>query len=261
MHLATGQRSICTDERDLAIINAIQVNPRAPWARIGTALDIDADTAARRWARLVADGSAWLTADPGIPRPNRMYVAFIEVDCATDQAVAAGMALARQPGVAMVEHVTGDHDLCLMLYAADLAALSDFMLNTMARVPGVVATRSYLGTQMFIEGSNWQLGSLAPDQQRMLRGTDQPAVAGKPIEEADLRELVQVLSEDCRLSISELAARLGTSRPTARRRLETALAHRQFIIRCDVSRTVAGTPIGATLRTVVPANEFTAITR
>ncbi|WP_241196675.1 AsnC family protein, partial [Streptomyces sp. ADI95-17] len=39
-------------ELDLALVDALQAAPRAPWSRIGRALGVDATTAARRWERL-----------------------------------------------------------------------------------------------------------------------------------------------------------------------------------------------------------------
>lgn len=250
------------DERDLALINAMQINPRASWAAIGLALDVDAGTAARRWAQLVADGSAWLTVDPGVPRTNRMFVAFLEVDCAPEQAVAAGPVLAHHPGVALVEHVTGDHDLCVMVYTPELSALSEFLLESIARVPGVLGVRSHIGTQLFLEGSTWQLGALAPDRQRMLRVADRTlARTTTLLPDADVRPLMHALSDDCRISISELALRLGLSRHIARRRLDAALGTRQLVIRCDVSRAMVGMPIATNLRTTVPPNELAATAR
>lgn len=249
------------DERDLALINAMQINPRASWTAIGLALDVDAGTAARRWAQLVAAGSAWLTIDPGVPRTNRMLVAILEVDCAPDQAVAAGAVLARHPGVALVEHVTGDHDLCLMVYTPELAALSAFLLESIAQVPGVLAVRSHLGTQLFIEGSSWQLGALEPDRQRMLRAADRRPARTMMLPDPEVRALMHALADDCRISISELALRLGLSRQTARRRLDIALGSRQLVIRCDVSRAMVGMPVAANVRTTVPASELAATAR
>jgi hypothetical protein len=37
------------DELDLALVNALQISPRAPWTEVATALEVDAATVARRW--------------------------------------------------------------------------------------------------------------------------------------------------------------------------------------------------------------------
>lgn len=46
-------------ELDLALVNALQISPRAPWTELAKALDIDAATVARRWERLRTAGHAW----------------------------------------------------------------------------------------------------------------------------------------------------------------------------------------------------------
>ncbi|MFC4951235.1 Lrp/AsnC family transcriptional regulator [Pseudonocardia sp. GCM10023141] len=243
-----------TDETDLALIAAIRLDPRAPWAKIGQALDVDAATAARRWARLVDDGTAWLTADPGTPRADHMCLAFVEVNCATDQAAAAGRELAGNPRIASVEHVTGGHDLCLTVFAPGLDGISDVLLAEIAQVPGVIATRSYLATQFFTADRTGQRGTL--DEARLRRPPTAP-----PLPEPDVRELLHAMAGDCRISVSALAQRLGVSRATARRHMDTALAHRQLVIRCDVTRSVTGTPVVANIRTIVPPDELAAVGR
>ncbi|MEK0100560.1 AsnC family protein, partial [Streptomyces sp. A475] len=50
------------EETDLALVDALQTDPRAPWSRIGPAVGVDATTAARRGARLERAGLAWVTA-------------------------------------------------------------------------------------------------------------------------------------------------------------------------------------------------------
>jgi DNA-binding Lrp family transcriptional regulator len=64
-----------------------------------------------------------------------------------------------------------------------------------------------------------------------------------------------LLAEDPRMPVSDLAERLGVSRPTARRRLGAALATRQLVLRCDVSQVVAGWPVSAILWAAVPPGE------
>ena len=49
------------DELDLAIVNCLQLQPRASWTLVGEALDVDPVTVARRWQRLSSAGIAWVS--------------------------------------------------------------------------------------------------------------------------------------------------------------------------------------------------------
>ncbi|MFC4945164.1 Lrp/AsnC family transcriptional regulator [Pseudonocardia sp. GCM10023141] len=249
------------DELDLALVNAVQLGPRASWTTIGRVLEVDAATALRRWTRLVEEGTAWLTADPGTPRGDRMWVAFVEVDCARGQVDAAAAVLALHPAIVSVQIVSGSCDLLLTVFIADLAALSTVLIEAIARVPGVLASRRYLATQIHRDGSRWQRGTLDAAQRHMLRDTTRTTATGPLLGDDELRALVHALAPDCRASISDLSALLGVSRATARRRLETALAHRQLVIRCDVSGVISGAPLAVVLRAAVPPDELVPIAR
>ena len=49
------------DELDLAVVNCLQLSPRASWTLVGEALDVDPVTVARRWQRLSSAGIAWVS--------------------------------------------------------------------------------------------------------------------------------------------------------------------------------------------------------
>ena len=247
------------DELDLALLHALQVDPRAAWAQVGDTVGVDAATAARRWSRLAAQGVAWLTVDPGTPRPGRMVVAFVEVACAADQIMPTATQLAHDPRVASVEHVTGGRDLLLTVFTASMAGLADFLSRGMAAVPGVRTTRSQLATRMATEGSKWRLRALDPAQRsRIGRGEVGGPAADPLLPDPELRRLLGLLTEDPRIPISDLAARLGVSRPTARRRLGAALATRQIVLRCDISRAAVGALVPVNLWTSVAPAEHAA---
>ncbi|MFI6288203.1 Lrp/AsnC family transcriptional regulator [Streptomyces sp. NPDC051018] len=137
------------DELDLALINALQLDPRAPWSRVGTALGVDPVTAARRWSRLAEEGIAWVTAHPG----RLPVVAFIEVDCEAGWVPATAATLARWPHVVSVEHTSGAHDLLLTVMLPGLNALSRFVRDSVGTVNGVRATRTQLITKVYALGA------------------------------------------------------------------------------------------------------------
>ena len=86
------QDSAELDEVDLALVNALQLQPRAPWALVGDVLGINPVTAARRWARLESEGLAWISAYPPIT-PHQAN-AFVEIACEPGQ----GLSVAGENG-------------------------------------------------------------------------------------------------------------------------------------------------------------------
>ncbi|MDH6109724.1 DNA-binding Lrp family transcriptional regulator [Kitasatospora sp. MAP12-15] len=53
------EQATILSEDDLALINALQLRPRASWTVLGAALGVDPVTVARRWNRLARRGEAW----------------------------------------------------------------------------------------------------------------------------------------------------------------------------------------------------------
>ena len=49
-------RSVVLDEEDLALVEALQRDPRAPWTEVAAMVGTNAVTASRRWERLRASG-------------------------------------------------------------------------------------------------------------------------------------------------------------------------------------------------------------
>lgn len=241
------------DEVDTAMVHALQLNPRAPWTLIGEVIGIDPVTARRRWNRLESAGAAWLTAYPALRRGAAGVLAFVEVNCEADYVRSAARTLASDPRVASIEHVTGDRDLCLTVGLRSLAQLSHVLAGDINRVRGIRSTRTQLATSTFIEGSAWHLGALDGTQrQRLAR---RPVPATPPPREQDVQDLVRALAPDVRMGIGELAQRLGCGREAARRRLDSALAHRALHLRCDVVQQQSGWPVSVTLWADVPPGQ------
>lgn len=68
-------------ELDRRLINVLQIDPRATWAKVGKILGMSPTTVAHRWQRLVDDGIAWITACPNL---DQQMTAIVEVDCHTE---------------------------------------------------------------------------------------------------------------------------------------------------------------------------------
>ncbi|RPE42321.1 DNA-binding Lrp family transcriptional regulator [Streptomyces sp. Ag109_O5-1] len=246
-------------ELDLALVDALQTAPRAPWTRIGRALGVDATTVARRWERLRDSGLAWIT---GYDAARTATVGYVEVRCRPRSAAAVSAAVARLPWVFSVEETDGAHDLFLSVVATDLPTLGRSVREAIGALPGVRAVRTRLGITQYGEGSDWRTRALEPADRAALgeRGRhgrtteysthmyDRPA----PEDQA----LLAALAEDGRLGWTELAARTGVGEHAARRRLGRMLREGAVTIRCDLARPLAGLSAALVYRARVPHGEL-----
>ncbi|MFI1523230.1 MULTISPECIES: Lrp/AsnC family transcriptional regulator [Kitasatospora] len=241
------------DELDLALVDALRVDPRAPWSRLAAPLGVDPATLSRRWARLTANGDAWVTCYPSADRIGRGLTALVQVDCPADRVTGVAAALARHPQAASIELVTGDADLLLTVAAYDHAALTAYLLDRLGTVPGVLRTRTTLVERTVAEGSRFSNGALDAEQRRAIAapppGTARP-VADRRVEE-DLA-LIRALGADGRMPYAALAARTGLPATTVRRRLAELRDSGRAVLRCDASPRVTGHPVGAMLWLDVP---------
>ncbi|MFD5922930.1 Lrp/AsnC family transcriptional regulator [Kitasatospora sp. NPDC058201] len=248
------------DELDLALVNAMQLRPRAPWSLLGQTLGISPVTAARRWRRLSEAGIAWVTAY-GLPHPEDPgCVAYLDLDCAPDRLGQIADDLAEDPHVMSIDHLSQGCDLVVTAAFTDLAAVSRYTAERLGRLPGVNAVRTHLATGFYAEGIRWRLDSL-DHAQRVELHDDHPAANGPPpavraeVRRED-RELLIRLGVDGRLDQAELAAATGLSPSTLRRRLDRLAASDAIRFRCEIAARDAGRPVMTTFRADLPPDRL-----
>lgn len=240
-------------EEDLALLDALQVNPRASWALVGQVLEVDPVTAARRWARLHKEGMAWVSVTLGPHETGQLSLAVVEVQCERGMNAVVAAALARSVSVVSVEHVAGAYDLSAVIIAADFPALSELLLVGLPSLAGVARIRSYFVTRLFEATGRWRLHVLGQNQVRQLREA-YPQVSAdraRSLGTTD-RALFRELSTDGRRSYAEVGDVLNVSGRTVQRRLTALMARRELAFRCDVARVLTGWPSSALLWLNVP---------
>lgn len=239
------------DELDFALVNALQIAPRAPWRLLGEVLGVNPVTVARRWERLTDAGLAWVTAYSSSQLMRSMPYAVVTITCAADSIMSVGESLLDDPQAVTVSHTVGTSDLMVAVWIPDLPTLSRYLLRRLNRLPGVLSSRISVATEMFAEGSGWRLQALDPAQRRKLQSDVRPRPANLVIRPGD-RDLVVALSHNGRASHEELADRTGTSIGTVRRRLHRLLGEGAIALRCEMSRSTSGSPVEATMWIAVP---------
>jgi DNA-binding Lrp family transcriptional regulator len=243
------------NETDLALVNALQINPRAPWSLIGQALGIGATTAVRRWQRLVDRGSAWMSAYPAGDLARRLGLAFAQVTCVPGRQVEVAQAIAADAHVPTVDYVAGNYDLLAHVVAPGLTEVSDYVVHRLSRVPGVVQARTLVSPRMFSEGSRWQVRAISPEQREMLRARATQPAPVSAFTALD-RALLLALGEDGRASCSELALCLGVSASTVRRHVDALLGAGMLRLRCEIARAQSPAPVTVLLLLRVPPDQL-----
>lgn len=231
------------DESDLRLINCLQIRPRASWAALGRVLQLDPATVARRWDRLQRAGLAWVTCHHGRSNADDL-LAYVEVEIAGTPVDQVAREVAHDPMVVSVHHTTGFRSLVLSVMAPDPLAISSFVSEFLAAIPGVTAARTEVVTRRYADASAWRLDALTHSEVEALqKGCPRPEVVvvsspPSPEERALLHELV----DDGRISTMELARRLEVSEATVRRRLNRLFREGRAALRCEVSQAVSGWP-------------------
>ncbi|WP_377273539.1 Lrp/AsnC family transcriptional regulator [Peterkaempfera sp. SMS 1(5)a] len=250
------------DEADLELIHALQVDPRATWTTLGKVLRAAPVTVARRWQRLQNSGLAWVTCVAGPAAHGDFCMAYAEIACHPGRLAEVSSALAAEPAVRYVHHLTGDHGLLVVFALPSPAAVSDHVHALLDPLPGVRDYRLQIRTTGFREPSRWRLRSLEPAQESELRptGPEDTARASVRLQPGD-QVLYRLLHEDGRMPFAELAERAGISEPTARRRVRRLLDDRVLRLRCEVAQSVSGWPATSVLWATAPAGHLDAVGR
>jgi DNA-binding Lrp family transcriptional regulator len=246
---ATSEETVgMLDETDLAVVDALQINPRASWTALAKVLELAPITLARRWQRLTDTGAAWVTVALG---NSSSRGAIVEFSCAPGAAAVVADQLAELPHVISVGVTTGEYQVFALIMAPTLAAISDVLVRTLPIPEQVIRVRSHVFDSTF-GGIVWRLGVMSPNQAEQVREVMGPALREiRPFGTAD-RDLFLALGRNGRRSYADLAAELNTSPQVVKRRLDRLRRHGDITFRCDVARPLAGWHTMALLWLAVP---------
>lgn len=254
----TLQDSANMDELDLALVNALQLRPRASWVDLARPLGSTATTLARRWDRLSSAGLAWVTASFGREFSRSRCIAYVMIRSDPRERSHVVEELARCPEAATIEVATGGHDINCDVLTRDLRELDRFLTGKVYGVRGISSVSVLLTTSLYLEGSRWRLRSLDQGQLSVLAKGTMSLPRGQHAIDLDGldRSLLEHLAHDGRLSWAELSGLTGTSTATARRRLGRLMSSGIVAFRCEIAHPLAGWPIQASLLAQAPAADL-----
>jgi DNA-binding Lrp family transcriptional regulator len=245
------------DETDVALLDALHVNPQISFEELARVLDISPVTAARRWRRLVSTGRAWVSSAIGPRLPVK--AALFEAECAPGAALSVANELAATPQVFSVNITTGRDNVYALLVAADQPRLSELIVDVLPAAAGLLRVQSALITELF-SGTRWRLGGLSSGQIRAVMPDSTTAAQAHDFDDFD-RELFLALQRDGRLRCRDLAAEVDQSEPAVRRRLRLLTRSGLLAFRTDFARVEAGWLTGVALKLQVKGAPVAAVGR
>jgi len=247
------QTAPVADSLDRRIISALQIDGRASWQRIATALDEAERTVVRRGTRLL---------DSGLVRVGAMALhgrsTVVGVRCAPGQARMVASALARRPDCVFTHVLTGSPD-CVAELLCPREELASLVLDELPGLPGMVETFTLPVLRHIRTIREWHSGLLTDDEIAALAGPSKapaPSADGDVMPPGDMahdlsrsdRLLLNALAEDGRCTYEELGRVTGVSEATARRRLVALRREGRVRIRAVIEPALLGLPVEAMLR-------------
>jgi DNA-binding Lrp family transcriptional regulator len=211
------------DPLDQRIVQALQLDGRAPFRRIGEVLGVSDQTVARRYTRLRTSAGLRVL---GLTDPLRIGLTpwCVRVRCTPDAAASIGDALARRTDTRWVSLLSGGTEIFCFTYASGPGAEEDaLVLQKLPRTPRVVQVTAHALLHVFFGQDLSPVSRTGPLEPAQLQALRPPAVGpadtGPVGLAAEDHRLLDALARDGRTPAAELAGLTGWSQTTVRRRM------------------------------------------
>jgi DNA-binding Lrp family transcriptional regulator len=260
-----ASESLMLDPIDRQILHALQISPRASFARMATVLDVSEQTVARRYQRLLAHGVVRVTAlrDPNATPSLGMWT--LRIGCRPGSALDLAEALARRADTSWVGVGAGGAEVSCQAMIDDEEAGAEGLLHQLPRASNVLTFSAHQMIHRFAGrgevdwiARGYELGKA--QRAALVEGT---LVLGESNEVQSYTTtllpsdaaLMRALSRDGRASWATLASATGWSQRQAAHRVNELVAGGGIFFHLDVAHRVIGLRSVANLWfTVAPAD-------
>jgi DNA-binding Lrp family transcriptional regulator len=244
------------DALDLKLMQALQLDGRAPFSRIGEVLGVSDQTVARRFRRLRTAAGVRVIGLVDESRLGRTSW-IVRMRCTPDVAEQLANALARRPDTSFIDLVSGGTEVLCAMKPRSRKARDELLFDRLQRTPRVVSVSAHCLLHIYYGGSlGWisKIQALAADEVEALRP---PPVEppGTPVSlDPDDEALVAVLGRDGRATYSELQAATGQSESAVKRRVDRLRSSGVLYFDVQHDNELLGHGVGAMLwLTVAPS--------
>jgi DNA-binding Lrp family transcriptional regulator len=251
-------RSTTIDLLDRRIIQALYIDPRAPFNRLSEVLGPSEQTVARRYRRLFDSRVVRVVGQLDSQRLGQSDWA-VRIRCAPGAAPTVATRLAEHPDTAWVQLTSGGTEIFSTIHSRDRQLRTPLLLSQLSVGRQVIAVEAYCLLHLFATGASPPPGSndLGQDEIDRLRA---PVRSQTPVERSTVTlqdtdwPLVQALAEDGRAAYRKLAQRTHWHESTVRRRVEELSASGLLSFEVDLDTAAVGIRSPALLwMTAVPA--------
>ncbi len=236
------------DELDLRLLDALETNARASFARLGEVLGVSDQTVARRYRRLCAEGGLRVVAVRDAERLGQDQWT-LRLRCVPDSAQAIADALAKRPDTNWIGIASGGTEVIFGTRPRSPGDRDDLLLGKLPRTPRVLEIRAYQLLHRFYGGPTGWLSKfrmLTDDQKTALRPDTVPAAGPARIDPED-EPLVAALERDGRATYPELRRATGRSESAVKRCMGALLGSGAVYIDVEYHSETIGYPVAAVL--------------
>ena len=227
------------DETERRIAAVLMASPRASWRTVARVLDLSERTVVRRATPLIHDGTLRLTAVRNPDRFPRLIPMALRIRCRPSRIKAIAAGLARRADTVWVDVLGGGDEISGILFLDGPKGRTELLLRDLPATADVQSWDAYDLLKVFPAGFVWSAGVLRTEQFDALAPfAHEPSAMPEPQPLDDA--LIDQLVVDARAGYSELAARLGTSASTVRRRLDTIVSAHMVRLACEVDLRLLG---------------------
>ncbi|MET7930779.1 Lrp/AsnC family transcriptional regulator [Streptomyces sp. NPDC005349] len=245
------------DALDLKLMQALQLDGRAPFSRIADVLGVSDQTVARRFRRLrssVGLRVLGITDEARLGRTNWI----VRLQCTPDGAEQLGSALARRPDTSYVGLLSGGTEVICAMRPRTSQERDELLLARLQRTPRVISVSAHCVLRYFYGGPvGWlnKINALDADQEAALRlPPADPSAAPPDLDSLD-EALLTMLHRDGRTPLTELQAATGQTESVVKRRLTRLQSSGILYFYVQHTHELLGNDVRATLwLTVAPAS-------
>jgi DNA-binding Lrp family transcriptional regulator len=247
------------DVLDRRIIQALYIDPRAPFSRLADVLGSSEQTVSRRYRRLFDDRILRVVGQLDSQRLGQSDWA-VRIRCAPGSAPIVAAKLAQHPDTSWVQLTSGGTEIVSTIHSRDGGQRTPLLLGQLSVGRQVVDLEAYCLLHLFVTGlsappgpSDLSRGEMA---QLLSPARDRPSIDRPKAKLADSDwPLVQALADDGRAPYRQLAARTHWHESTVRRRVEELIASGALFFDLDLASDAFGIRSQALLwMSVAPAN-------
>ncbi|MEU9094131.1 Lrp/AsnC family transcriptional regulator [Streptomyces sp. NPDC048428] len=210
------------DILDLKLLQALELDGRAPFSHIAHVLGVSDQTVARRFRRLRGTARLRVTGMIDDSRLGRTSW-IVRLGCAHDTAAQLAAVLAGRPDTHYVDLAAGGTEVVCAIKPHSRQDRDELLLERLQRTPHVTSVSAHCILRAYYGNSlRWlrKISALDPEEESALRAPASVPPAAPVVLDAAEQTMLQVLRRDGRAPLTELQAATGLSETVVKRRLE-----------------------------------------